>query len=409
MCGYGIRSTKLSRAARRRRPTAGQALIAVLAVVGALVIQGASLGLLTINEFRAMERHATLLQSLHASEGGVHRALAELRRDPYWVGVTQALVGLAGHRYDITVTHLPTDPPNRQRVVATGYVPIRQRWQPYQVGAALDVVPHAVFFPMGIFARTRMEIAGNAVLDSYDSQQGAYGTGPIGNDADIGTNSVAADAIEGGGNAVINGDIIVGPRGNPQTVIDLSQSVQHNGRVLVAPEAAALPVVDVPDDLVNGGAFVLNGQQTQTLAAGSYWFSSFTTGGQATLQTDGVVTIYVTGAVDVGASTIAADPGNPAAFRMFVVGQQLVRVGAGATFYGTIYAPQSAVEIAGGSQFFGAVIGDTVFLKGSGNTTRFHYDIALRDMAIESGGATVQLLAWKNSGPLPPIELPVDP
>jgi len=380
-----------------------------LVVVGLLTIQSASMVSVSMTKLRAFERAATLLQAFYAAEGGISRAIAQLRGDASWSGTQLQQIAKEDRYYNVTVLPRRTNPPwsfddpsSWRRVRSIGYAPFRGRWQPYQVDAILKVKRDVVTFTTSLFGRTEIEIAGNATLDSYDSRVGPYGTGPIGSDADIGTNSTAAGAVSLGGNADLNGDIYIGPGGNPNTVVTSGGNAQVSGGVVVNASPVTLPPVTVPSTLTNSGTFNLDGQRTQTLAAGMYWFDSFRVAGQSTLNTDGDVTIYVTGDVDINQAVVEAHNFDPTSLRIYVVGQEEVTIAARSTYYGVVYAPESEIAIEGGSEVFGAAVGDDISFKGSNQSTRLHFDLALLDQIYQIGDATVEQLLWKPAGPLPP-------
>ena len=54
-----------------------------------------------------------------------------------------------------------------------------------------------------------------------------------------------------------------------------------------------------------------------------------------------------------------------------------------------IYAPHSPITFAGGSDFYGAVVGQTITASGG---TKIHYDVHLNDL----GGAGVVMLTWRQ-------------
>jgi len=54
----------------------------------------------------------------------------------------------------------------------------------------------------------------------------------------------------------------------------------------------------------------------------------------------------------------------------------------GSDFYGTIYAPEGDVSTSGNSNIFGAIVGDTVTLSGTG---ALHYDESLAENGPSQG------------------------
>jgi len=163
-----------------------------------------------------------------------------------------------------------------------------------------------------------------------------------------------------------------------------------------------------------------------------YTCSSLSVGGSGKLNITGPVDIIVTGNVSVGGSGYIAVGGgtsvNPS-LNVYSPGTidlggsgmvnntslpikatiwgtkpsggtaQTITVGGSAAFYGTVYAPNGNISITGSGGTYGALIGNTVTVSGSGDV---HYDVQLAQ-AVSVGGptpgtgassGTVRLSSW---------------
>ena len=87
-------------------------------------------------------------------------------------------------------------------------------------------------------------------------------------------------------------------------------------------------------------------------------------------------------AIEGGASTFQSRPAN---FTLRVAGAHLVEVKTSGDVYAVIYAPESAVNIGGGGQLYGSVIGRSLTVNAHGG---IHYDESL----AAPGAATTALV-----------------
>jgi len=240
-------------------------------------------------------------------------------------------------------------------------------------------------FKNAIHAKKKAELVGLAWTDSYDSSKNNGTYDPIKNrgyNGKVSTDGIAPGAIYLETNSTINGDAIVGPGGNPAVAITNNGTI--NGSTAVEPAAQDLPPSPIPAGLVNQGPLSIAGKSTRVLSEGTYWFSSISITGNGLLQTTGVVTIYVTGDIDVGGNGImtatnklgvqvptnlvihgTVDPANPSQKTT------TVKIHGNGDFYGAVYAPDAAVEVYGNGAAFGALVGNTAKINGNGG---FHYD-----------------------------------
>ena len=68
---------------------------------------------------------------------------------------------------------------------------------------------------------------------------------------------------------------------------------------------------------------------------------------------------------------------------------QGITLSGGSQTYMAVYAPHSPITFSGGSDFYGAVVGNTITDSGG---TKMHYDVHLSGL----GGAGVVMLAWRQ-------------
>ena len=204
--------------------------------------------------------------------------------------------------------------------------------------------------------RSWVELIGNAWTDSYNSNNGQYNVGGNrGHHGDVSTDSTANAAITLTTGSTVDGQAIVGPGGDPATGID------------------------------NQGALSITGNRTVTLSEGTYWFSSINVAGNGKLKTTGAVKVYVTGSVDIGGNGVATAGNLPPNFLLYGTVDPSnaankctsVSIHGNGSFYGAVYAPDAAIQVAGNAANYGALTGNTIRINGNGG---FHYDEQLGNL-----------------------------
>ena len=116
-----------------------------------------------------------------------------------------------------------------------------------------------------------------------------------------------------------------------------------------------------------------------TLPAGHYYLNNVTMSGGSELRFSGPSTLYGYGNFSMTGNTYTA-ANLPKNLRLVMVPKPdgtppgTVYVSSSSALYASVYAPQSAVTIAGSADVYGAVLGKTVSVSGSG---RIHYDLGL--------------------------------
>ena len=232
--------------------------------------------------------------------------------------------------------------------------------------------------------KSSVNVIGNAYTDSYDSALGPYNvSGNKGHHGDVSTDSIANNAITVLPGSTVDGQAIVGPGGDPVTGINNQGTItQGTG---TEPSAFALPLSTIPTGVTNQGPLNVSGNRTVQLGEGTYWFSSLSVTGNARIRTTGAVKIYVTGSVDIGGNGIATAGNLPPNFLLYGTVDPSnaankctsVLIHGNGSFYGAVYAPDAAVQIAGNAANYGALTGDTVVINGNGG---FHYDEQLGNL-----------------------------
>jgi hypothetical protein len=247
-----------------------------------------------------------------------------------------------------------------------GFLPESGETPPFEL-----VLNTFTLFHHGLFGDTSVFMDRNTITGSYNSKDGIYGSeGDVLSNGEIKLTSWAT----------INGDATA-------FAFDITGNAAVVGEMILATEPTEFMPVDTPDSLVDLGSIDIQKKDVpQTLGPGSYEVAYIDIRDNNLFidNTAGPVTLYITEGQKHGNTTIALnlsktgsitvyDP-NPEKFAIYVTDGD-VTIENDATFYGTVYAPGSYVEIGGEGKFFGAFVGKEVKLSGDAIV---HYDPALR-------------------------------
>jgi len=226
----------------------------------------------------------------------------------------------------------------------------------------------------GIVGIDWIRMNGTPITDSYDSDLGPYSDANRGENGTITSNG----PIRLIGTTDIYGDAQPGPA---ETDVDANGNVYISGDVEPLTEKLVFPPVDaspyannnnnavIPPAYLSKKGFKMTGG-TWTVPAGTYYFSDFDLGGNATLIMAGPVTLYVTGSLKI-AGNVETSGSVAANLSIQVAGRGGVDLTGTSNLYADVYAPEANVTISGTHDFFGAVVGKTLTTGGTG---RIHHD-----------------------------------
>ena len=252
-------------------------------------------------------------------------------------------------------------------------------------------------FDFALFADDAITLYNSATIDQYNN-------GPEDGSLQVGTNNTTKKEVAIKNNAVINGDVLVGPGGDPAVVIDCFPGGIITGDTGSLAQENELTDVTVPAALValpSSGTISGN----TPLSAGSYKYSSIGLGNSKVLTINGQVTLYVTGGVTLNTSA-RIDVNQTASLVMYIGGNlegknsssfnnktcvpKNLRVYGlnsctsmvfknGSALYGAVYAPNANVTFDNSAGAYGAVVANSFEQK---NSAAFHYDTNLKDVTV---------------------------
>lgn len=362
-------------------------VLTVLLLLGVSLIERAQLG---VQRAAAANRSA---QSFHLAEAGVHKAVWGLNEPNGWLTYEgETRIQLAGGFADVTVT-----PPASSRgvftdyvtVVATGYIPGPEGSRRHP--CTLRVITHKdpVYFKYAVFGSDQVVVGNGTVTvkaDSYTSDDGSYGGENIAENADVGTNSTAADAVRILPQGEVHGDVYVGAGANPPSdCVDNKGTM--TGTVQALDSSHLLPsVTGVPAGATELGDVWLENTQELVLNEGVYHMSDLDVFGNAQVTCNGKVTIYIdqtrdtsTPDVRIGGNGIVNTSEIPSNLTLYCCDDVVdIAISGNGALYGGIYAPNADIVLNSGA-IYGSVVGRTVTMNGA--TSHVHYDEALADHA----------------------------
>jgi len=269
-------------------------------------------------------------------------------------------------------------------------------------------------FEYGVFTENGMTLKPGTVVDGYNSDVDKTKMNlPV----KVGTNSTESDSISIGKDAVIKGDVAVGPGADPADVISASQAT-ITGSSYALSEENEMPAVTVPTVLALMPVSPAPGKAA--VITGSAKYSSLYLGKGDTLTVNGPVKLYVTGDVSLSNSAeIKINPVDPLASLTLYLGGNLylknggmlnnttmdpkrlmvyglegctnVSLDTAAVFYGAMYTPEATVNIKSSMTIYGSVVANGL---NQASSSDIHYDASLEDVTPDFYPTEYEIQRW---------------
>jgi len=373
----------------------GSAIVLVMFAVLILFITGVGLLRLGLNSRIYAVRTAEGIKARCAADAGLAKALFQMNEKlqvkPWDGGIlpsaTDELLEGGDSSFSYTVTG---DEVSGYTILSTG-----------NSGVALQTVQTTLVFQgpfdFAVFAEDYISLKDSATIDWYNYEDGDP---PM----QVGTNNTEDDKVVIKNNGTIIGDVLVGPGGDPDEVIDNGGTITGNtGSIDVI---NVLTSVTVPTWLQSlpSEETLENGRPLTTSAK----FSEIDLNTGNIITIDGPVTLYVTGDLTLGNDAMIeiVDTNPDASLTLYLGGdfegkngsalnnltadtsklkifaldscQEMVFKNSTA-LYGAIYAPKADVTFDNSADAYGAVVAGTFEQK---NSATFYYDASLRETGI---------------------------
>jgi hypothetical protein len=244
-----------------------------------------------------------------------------------------------------------------------------------------------------------------AVVDSFDSALGPYGSGNHGSAALLlGNNGItlggakvygdvrsALGAVSLQQSSLVTGDVTAGTTIVNGGTINGTATPNSPSAAIVAPAPASCSPYSSSAGISGRfsydpirGDLTVSGQGMATLANGTYCFHNVTVTGGATLAVNGPVQINLTGQLSGSGGSFLNRTYVPANLRIAssYVGGTGVTLSGGSSAYMAVYAPKTGITLSGNAELYGALLGKTLTVSGN---PAVHYDVELLDVWASFG------------------------
>ncbi len=399
-------------ARRERRGSSMVAVAGIVVVMASMLVASVAVGNARVRE---QTGHHEDLRSLYVAEAGLTDAVERLQQG---LNGTIQSTNYGGGSYSVAANDIGG---GEFALIATG-VDGSERTR-------IELVVETVSTPLfayGAFGDTGLTLDSNAFVDSYDSSDGAYsaqnGNGSSAHDHANGT--VGSNAsITLAQNSSVFGDAIPGP----YDTVSILGNAFVTGTTMSSANLVGLDPITIPT-IASSGPLTVSNSTTTSLPSGSHHFENTVVGKQALLRlegpgtfvfnsffmnsgsglevdaTNGPVEIYVLDDFVLNSNTrIASTTENPSDVRFnllsdniidpdLMVDVDLVDFDSNSSLYGTIYAPNAAIEINSNFELFGALIASSIYLD---SNARVHFDEALLTSGPMKNEPQLKAKAWR--------------
>jgi len=303
---------------------------------------------------------------------------------------------------EATFTYTVTDGDNGYVIVSTGYSGAAQ----WTVTASLKVVGPYEF---ALFADESIELKAAATVD-WHGEPGDY-------NLKIGTNNTEFAAITLKNDSLINGDVIVGMGGDPETVIS------GNGSTITGETAALLSYqdlssVNVPEWVESLPLAEAITDETTITESGRY--AGINLGNDKTITIEDNVTLYVTGDIILAQGTALKVSNTNASLTLYAgsdieaknsTGLNNLTEDAGklqilgldscesidlknsTNLYAAIYAPRASIDLKNSADVCGSIVCRSYIQR---NSATFRYPASLRDATMSDPVVKLEIDKWRE-------------
>lgn len=253
----------------------------------------------------------------------------------------------------------------------------------YQTEVTREAVAQGSGLCSGIWGLRGVRVNGNVLTDSYNSQTVAYDAALAGDDGDL----CSGRALRISGSVEVNGDAMAGMGYDVEInggAAEITGFTSSNTQDVTGPtvDLSTIKFVNDNSKIPNtqgkkspwkNGGINLNANDSLTLPPGNYYFNSITMHSGATIITSGATKIYVGGTVDASGAGIVNSSAKPGNLSIISAGSSF-DIGGTFDFYGSVLAPNADVVVHGDVQWYGTLVGGTVWVKGN---AKMHVDESL--------------------------------
>jgi choice-of-anchor A domain-containing protein len=397
----------------------GFAMATVLCVVVLLLVIGAAVLSLGLHGRSLAVRTSSEITARCTADAGLTKALAEMNKQLALKTFNDAGLPSAAYEplpncdstysYDVSKITL-ADGNDLYTIKCIGKAGLSRK----TVNCTLEMKG---IFEYAIYVAENLTLRSGTTISAYN--QGADDP-PL----QIGTNSTEAGAVTCKTGVTIDGDIVVGPGGDPEVVINNTSEAFITGGAYSSLIKNKTPNINVPQallDMVSSGAI----DSSATLSSTAKYDNINLVGASTDpnkidkVTVDGNIKIYVTGDLRLGngdeveilpnASLIVFLGGNlyvdnsgainnltqdPKKLKIFGLDTCTnIDFKNSGIFYGAIYAPDADIHLYNGFNVYGAVVGKSFTQDVNAN---FFYDMLLREIDPHEIGVHMVIKRWSE-------------
>jgi hypothetical protein len=385
----------------------GSALPLALIAIVLLLTVGTSILSMGLNGRIYSIRNASDISARCAADAGLTKALYEMNQKlqrKSWFGFelpseTKTYLSNCDATFDYTVTWSP----DGYIVQATG-----NSGQAQRTVSCLLRQPSP--FDAAIFSDGPIILHNSGIVDwyNYDSDDVNF---------KVATNSTKNGSVSLKNSSLINGDVTVGPGGDPDEIIELKGSAKIEGETSSLTQQRDLELPIVPSwlkYLPSGGTITNNtviyhsGKYSEINLKNSkkitvvgdvilYITGDLTLGKSAELEIedDSSLTLYLGGDLESkNSSKINNETQIPKNLQIYgLEGCDEMDFKNSSDFYGTIYAPNADIVIHNSVDIYGSTVCNSFDMRSSG---KFMYDASLRDDIFSSVPTSLVVTNWRE-------------
>ncbi|HEX6810573.1 MAG TPA: hypothetical protein VF384_03015 [Planctomycetota bacterium] len=367
---------------RHRSSMAGSATVICLMSLCVVMSFGTATLTMLLAKHSVVKRAIEVDECFMAAEAAVDLVMSELTTNKDYAGDGMGVVSGAAGRVSFTAQLVPAFAgPQDYTIVATGIVGGVSR------AISVEISPQAGSGP-GFIGINGINMSGG-IIDSYESSKGTYLSQASGDPLHAGSEANIQSNVGMSLSGLVYGNATPGP----------GYTVSGGSGVTGSTAPATEPLVIDPYVYAPPIATMGSVSSTITLNSGVYRYTSFVIGGGKFAYFNGDVTLYVDKKLEISGSGqgilkpgakltihhgtdkwtfsgsgIINEDQKPASLTLYSATTYAGTISGGASFYGTIYAPNTPMTASGDSDIYGAVTVKTMSLTGG---MCLHYDSSL--------------------------------
>ena len=253
----------------------------------------------------------------------------------------------------------------------------------------------------------------NSSVTGYNSDDPSETDIPV----SIGTLSTKKGSIDLKKGAIVDGDVYVGPGGDPSEVVIVKSGTSVAGEIFVMPTSPDLSIVAPPNFTVSNGK--ISGKNITLTTSDSGKYTEIDVSSKGKLQVDGDLVLYVTGDMTLNnsselkvkkgstlklyfdgdieaknSSSINNESKIPSTIQIYGTGtNQTIDLKNSSDIYGVIYAPNADMTVHNKVDIYGSIIVNEIDIKNSGDV---HYDKALKNTSLDDEAIYFTITRWEE-------------